>query len=273
MKPFPYIVVLFLLLGVTACSQPAPRGGTPIVVISTDMGDIKIKLYDETPQHRDNFLKLAREGFYNDLLFHRVIKQFMIQGGDPASRNAAPGTRLGGGNPGYTIPAELMPALYHKKGALAAARTGDQVNPKRESSGSQFYIVVGKVWRGGELDTLEMKLADNQRQLIYRNLFTPAQEELNKLRQENKTEAFNAKMATLQAKADSLVKASPVYRFSQEQRTTYTTTGGTPHLDGAYTVFGEVIEGLDVLDKIVVVKTDQADRPLQDVKMKVKVIE
>ena len=237
------------------------------------MGDIKVKLFDETPQHRDNFMKLAGDGFYDGLLFHRVINNFMVQGGDPDSKNAEPGGRLGSGGPGYTVPAEIIDGFYHKKGALAAARQGDQVNPERRSSGSQFYIVQGKIWRQGELDTMEMQRNMGLQQSIFNKHFTAAQEELNRFRQENNEAGFNVRVAGLREEADSIFRATPKFSFSQQQRIDYTTIGGYPSLDGAYTVFGEVVEGLEVIDKIAVVETDAANRPLVDVKMKVKVID
>ena len=192
-----------------------------VVQIITDFGTMKIKLYNQTPQHRDNFLKLASSGYFNDLLFHRVIKGFMIQGGDPDSKGAPAGKPLGNGGPDYTIPAEFVPTLFHKKGALAAARQGDGVNPLKASSGSQFYIVQGKTYTDEELTMMEKR---------YNTIWTP------------------------------------------EERTAYKTVGGTPMLDKSYTVFGEVIEGMEVIDKIAAVKTAQGDRPLTDVKMTVKVI-
>lgn len=192
-----------------------------MVLIHTDYGDMKVKLYDETPKHRDNFLKLAQEGYYDNTLFHRVIKDFMVQGGDPDSKNAQPGQMLGSGGPGYTVPAEFVPSFFHKKGALAAARQGDQVNPTKSSSGSQFYLVQGKPATDQELDMIQQRL--------------------------------NVK-------------------FTPEQREIYKTKGGTPFLDQNYTVFGEVVEGLDVLDKIANVPTQPGDRPVGDVKMTIKVI-
>ncbi|MGB1242009.1 MAG: peptidylprolyl isomerase [Chitinophagales bacterium] len=193
------------------------------VKISTEMGDMIAVLYNRTPQHRDNFLKLAGEGFFNDLLFHRVINNFMIQGGDPQSKGAEAGKPLGAGGPGYTVPAEFdFPDLFHKKGALSAARQGDSANPQKTSSGSQFYVVQGKKAMPQELQQLEQRL--------------------------------NTK-------------------FTPEQIETYRTTGGTPFLDSNYTVFGEVIEGLDVIDKIATVKTAPGDRPVEDVKMTVTVVE
>lgn len=262
--------MMFLLWGGTSCGHSGKQPEGNMVIISTSMGDMKVRLYNETPLHRDNFLKLTGEGFYNDLLFHRVINDFMVQCGDPDSKNALPGVRLGNGGPGYTIPAEFVPSLFHKKGALAAARQGDQTNPEKASSGSQFYIVQGKIFRQGELDTLEIKMNDGLQQNIMRTLFLPAQEELNRYRNENNQEAFNLKVAELQAKADSIFAATPKMKFTEAQRQAYTTVGGTPHLDGGYTVFGEVVEGLEVLDKIAASETDQADRPLEDIKLKIR---
>ncbi|MDR0972065.1 MAG: peptidylprolyl isomerase [Bacteroidales bacterium] len=193
-----------------------------MVLIKTDYGDMKVVLYNETPQHRDNFIKLAKEGFFDGTLFHRVIDGFMIQGGDPDSKTAKKGQQLGQGGPSYTIPAEFNNSLIHKKGALAAARMADQVNPQKASSGSQFYISQGKVYSNEELNNLENRMG---------------------------------------------------VRFNDIQRKAYTTEGGVPFLDYQYTVFGQVIEGLDVIDKIAKVKKDRADRPLEDIKMSVSIIE
>ena len=272
MKKLYFILLIFSLLGDISCSQPVQKTEGPVVLISTDLGDIKVKLYNETPLHRDNFLKLAGEGYYDGILFHRVINHFMIQTGDPESKGAAPGIQLGRGGPDYTVPAEFVPGLYHKKGAIAAARQGDNTNPQKASSGSQFYIVQGKIWRSGELDTIEMRINGNMRQGILRSVITPYQEELNKYRQENNEAAFNQKVAELQVKADSLFNVAPKFKYTDEQRQTYMTLGGYPMLDGNYTVFGEVLEGLEVIDKIASVKTDQFDRPVQDVKLKISVL-
>lgn len=209
-------IVFLVILGTFSCKKKEV-----IVQISTEYGDIKIKLYNETPLHRDNFVKLTKEGFYNGTLFHRVIQDFMIQGGDPDSKDAKPDVMLGNGGPGYTIPAEIASHLFHKKGALAAARMGDNVNPKRESSGSQFYIVHGQKFNDEQMNMMEQQ----------RNI-----------------------------------------TFTEEQRDIYKTIGGTPHLDTQYTVFGEVIEGLDVVDKIAASKTASANRPEEDIKMTIKII-
>ena len=191
------------------------------VLLVTDQGDITIRLSNATPLHRDNFLKLVKVGYYDNVLFHRVIRNFMIQTGDPNSKDAAPGIPLGNGGPGYTIPAEFVPSLFHKKGAIAAARMGDNVNPAKASSGSQFYFVQGNIFSDVGLDSLE----------IYR---------------------LNGK------------------KIPAEIREVYKTIGGTPHLDQGYTVFGEVIRGLETVDKIAAVKTSTGmdrDRPLEDIKI------
>lgn len=216
----PAVILMFATIAF-AFNKSEKKEKVTYVEITTDYGKMKIKLYNETPKHRDNFIKLAKEGYYNDLLFHRVIKAFMIQGGDPNSRGAAEGTMLGSGGPGYTIPAEFNPLLCHKKGALSAARQGDQVNPKKESSGSQFYIVQGTKQTDADLDRMEAQLK---------------------------------------------------IKYTPEQRNAYKTQGGTPFLDMNYTVFGEVVEGLDVIDKIAAVQTKPGDRPVKDVKMTVKVL-
>lgn len=186
------------------------------VEMETTMGKITLLLYDKTPHHRDNFVKLVNERVYDGLLFHRVIRNFMVQAGDPKSRDAKPGQMLGDGSLGYTIPAEINKHYFHKRGALCAARQGDNVNPKRESSASQFYIVQGNRWDNQQLDMMEKRMGKS---------------------------------------------------FSPEQRKAYTTVGGTPHLDGEYTVFGEVIKGMEVIDKIAEMPTDRADRPMQDVRI------
>ena len=191
------------------------------VLMQTTMGDMVIRLSDSTPLHRDNFLKLVKVGFYDSLLFHRVIKYFMIQGGDPNSKRAEAGKPLGDGSLGYTVPAEFRKTLFHKKGALAAARMGDNINPAKESSGSQFYIAQGKIFTDAGLDSLE-------------------------------TTRLNGR------------------KIPAEQREVYKTIGGTPHLDQGYTVYGEVVKGLDVVDKIAAVQTSRGqdrDRPLQDVRI------
>ena len=206
------ILSAFVLSLMVACSPKQD-----LYLIETNLGTMTVKLYDSTPQHRDNFVKLVNEAYYDDLLFHRVIAGFMVQGGDPDSRNAPPSKRLGGGGPNYKIDAEI--GAYHFKGALSAARQGDQVNPQKKSSGSQFYVVQGKKATDQELQAMEQRKG-----IIY----------------------------------------------SAEDRERYKTVGGTPFLDNDYTVFGEVVEGMEVIDKIAAVKTAPGDRPIEDIKMKIR---
>ena len=209
------IVSLLIMINLTGLNlQAQDTAGKHLIKIETSLGDMDIRLYDATPAHRDNMIKLIKEGFYKDQLFHRVIKDFMIQGGDPHSLGAEKGQRLGTGGPGYTVPAEFNPKLLHKKGALAAARKGDRENPEQASSGSQFYIVQGRVLTAEEVNILSQR---------------------------------------------------GVATFTEESASIYTSLGGTPHLDGAYTVFGEVIEGLDIIDSIASQECDPYNRPIDDV--------
>ena len=228
MKTNKLLIIAVLAVVLAACGAGSKKSNDmekrTQVKIETTMGDIVVELYNETPKHRDNFIKLAKEGVYDSTLFHRVIKAFMIQAGDPDSKTANDTAQLGGGDVGYTVPAEFVPQFFHKKGALAAARQGDAVNPKKESSGSQFYIVHGQKY--------------NEQQL---------------------------KMMQMQRKS--------TIEYTPEQIETYKTIGGTPFLDNDYTVFGEVVEGLDVIDKIAAVQCDRNNRPVADVKMKISVIE
>ncbi len=238
------------------------------------MGDITVRLYDETPIHRDNFLKLASEGFFDGTLFHRVIKQFMIQGGDPDSKGAPIEKNLGTGDPGYTLPAEIQPErLFHKRGALSAARLGDEVNPKKESSGSQFYIVWGKVYKPAELKQMEHQLKMQQEQNIFNALATERREEIMNLRRNRDRDGLMELQEKLGKLAVEKSKEMGTPSFTPEQVDVYTTAGGTPFLDGGYTVFGEVEEGLDVVERIQNVETQLNDRPKVDVSMTVTVLE
>ncbi|MBR4294690.1 MAG: peptidylprolyl isomerase [Bacteroidaceae bacterium] len=243
------------------------------VKITTTMGDITVRLYDETPLHRDNFLKLAAEEFFNGTLFHRVIKDFMIQGGDPNSKGAPAGMNLGSGGPGYTIPAEIQPALFHKRGALSAARLGDEVNPTKESSGSQFYIVWGKVYKAPELKQLEHQMKMQQEQNIFNALAMEHREEIMNLRRNRDRDGLMELQDKLAKMAMDKSKELGAPAFTPEQVEAYTTLGGTPFLDGGYTVFGEVEEGLDVVEAIQNVETSAGDRPKTDVVMNVAVME
>jgi peptidyl-prolyl cis-trans isomerase B (cyclophilin B) len=244
------------------------------IKIKTTMGDILVRLYDETPLHRDNFLKLAGEGFFDGTLFHRVIKDFMIQGGDPDSKGAPAGKSLGTGGPGYTIPAEInAKELFHKRGALSAARLGDEVNPTKESSGSQFYIVWGKTYKSAELKQMERQMEMQQEQSIFGALAAEHREEIMTLRRNRD----RAGLMELQEKLgkEAMQKSKEMGRpcFTPEQVEAYTTQGGTPFLDGGYTVFGEVIEGLDIVEQIQATATHRDDRPKTDISMEVEVLE
>ena len=244
------------------------------VKITTTLGDITVRLYDETPKHRDNFLKLAKEGFYDGTLFHRVIKEFMIQGGDPESKGAPMDKMLGTGGPDYTIPAEFVyPQLFHKRGALSAARTGDEVNPKRESSGSQFYIVWGKVYKPQELQQMERQMAMQQEQSVFNGLVQENREKIMDLRRNRDRAGLQELQDDLVAQTKALCKEMPKPSFTQEQMEVYTTLGGTPFLDNQYTVFGEVESGLEVVEKIQNSETMRGDRPKKDVSMTVVVVD
>ena len=266
------VVLSFLLvvsIVVTSCQEKTKK-----VLIKTPYGDMKIKLYEDTPEHRENFLKLAEEGFYDDLLFHRVIEGFMIQGGDPDSRDAGKNQQLGSGGPGYKLSAEInYPEHYHKKGALSAARQGDQANPEKASSGSQFYIVQGKTYTEDELDQLEEKLTQRNIQSRMFELLEPHRDSLMAMQNRGNREGFKSLVDEVEQEAMEELGDSAEFSFTEEIRETYTTIGGTPMLDGAYTVFGEVEEGLHVIDSIAGVATNNADRPVEDVQMEVEVIE
>lgn len=247
------------------------------VKIDTSFGEITVRLYDETPLHRDNFVKLAREGYFDGMLFHRVIRDFMIQGGDPDSKTASPGQSLGTGGPGYTIEAEIRKDLFHKRGALAAARQGDQVNPQRRSSGSQFYIVWGQIYKEGQLRQLSKQMEMQQMQQIFDTLAMEHRDEVFRLRKERNhaglQELQDKLVAETEAKFKAMKEKGEISGLSDEQIRIYTTVGGTPHLDGQYTVFGEVVEGLDVVEKIQDAETSSSDRPEDDIKMKMTILE
>ena len=251
------------------------RNNMSKVQIKTSLGDITVRLYDETPLHRDNFIKLAKEGYYNGTLFHRVIKNFMIQGGDPDSKGAAAGVQLGTGGPGYTVPAEFVyPQYFHKKGALAAARQSDQVNPEKKSSGSQFYIVTGEVYSAGKLTQLEKQLEQRMLQSIFDSLVVENRDKILQLRRNRDQAGIAAIQEQLQKDTFAKAKEMGKPKFTDAQREAYTTVGGTPFLDNDYTVFGEVEEGMDVIDAIQNVATGVGDRPNNDVVMiEVNVIE
>ena len=238
------------------------------VEIKTSLGDIEVALYNETPQHRDNFIKLVKEGYYDGVLFHRVINEFMIQTGDGNSKNAKPGERLGNGEPGYTLPAEFVyPKLFHKRGVLAAARLGDQMNPERRSSGSQFYIVTGKKFTAQQLAQMESSRRNKQLQAVFNELAAPHRRDVMTWRREGNNAAIDSLQNKLVAEAEAKVAEQGAFTFTAAQLEAYQSVGGTPHLDGEYTVFGEVTKGMDVVEKIEKSKTDRNDRPEEDVKI------
>lgn len=239
------------------------------VEIKTSLGDIVVALYNETPIHRDNFIKLVNENYYDGVLFHRVIKDFMIQTGDGNSKTAGPDDHLGTGDPGYTLQAEFVyPKYFHKKGALAAARTADQVNPERRSSGSQFYIVTGQVYGVGQLEQMGKQLAEQQKGQRFQQLAMQHRDEIMRWQAEKDTTSLMRLQSQLIAQVNEEAAKNPAPGFTQEQIQAYSSVGGTPHLDGQYTVFGEVISGMEVVDKIQNVATRGGDdRPLQDIKI------
>lgn len=279
MKQNFWILLIILACSAVACKSGQKKDGNmekeTVLKIETSMGDIKVKLYNETPKHRDNFIKLAKDGTYNGTLFHRVIKDFMVQAGDPESKNAPKGKMLGSGDVGYTVPAEFVyPKYFHKKGALSAARQGDEVNPKKESSGCQFYIVTGKVFNDSTLLNMEQQKNQNKVTEAFNALAQKHMKEIYKMRKANDQDGLYALQDSLFIQAEAEAAKQPDFHFTPEQIKAYTTVGGTPHLDGEYTVFGEVVEGMDIVDKIQQVKTDRSDRPEEDVKIiNVSVIE
>lgn len=239
------------------------------VKIQTSLGDIVVRLYDETPVHRDNFVKLAKDGYYDGTLFHRVIKDFMIQGGDPNSKGAPAGKGLGTGGPDYTLEAEIKDGLFHKRGALAAARQGDEVNPERRSSGSQFYIVWGQVYKEGQLRQFSKQLKMQRMQEIFNGLAAEHRDEIMQMRRERNRVALQELQDKLAAEAET--RAAEYAGLTDEQLKIYSTVGGTPHLDGQYTVFGEVEEGLEVVEMIQNSATASDDRPMDDITMNISV--
>lgn len=241
------------------------------VKIQTMLGDIVVRLYDETPIHRDNFVKLVREGYYDGTLFHRVIKDFMIQGGDPDSKGAPAGKTLGVGGPDYTLEAEIKEGLFHKRGALAAARQGDEVNPERRSSGSQFYIVWGQKYNEGQLRQFSKQLKMQKIQAIFNQLASEHRAEIMQMRRDRNRAGLQELQDRLAAEAEK--QASDYIGLTEERQSIYSTLGGTPHLDGQYTVFGEVEDGLDVVEMIQASATGRGDRPVDDIEMRITVVE
>jgi cyclophilin family peptidyl-prolyl cis-trans isomerase len=270
-KLLPGLVVLLLFI---SCND---KQDGDLVQIRTPYGDIVVKLYDKTPLHHRNFMKLVESGYYNGTLFHRVINKFMIQGGDPVSRHAKPGQLLGDGDTSYTIPFEYVPEYIHKRGVLAAARENDDINPKKASSGGQFYIVQGKRFTHQELDAVELKVERRTKQYILMNLLMKQGDstELKEFRSfvdKRDTASIRKVIEKYHDAVEAGYRITKPFKLDQYQRQVYETIGGTPHLDGAYTVFGEVVSGMDIVDKIASMKTDTNDRPFIDIPMTMKII-
>lgn len=274
MKTNRFLSICLAVLTLTACGAGTQKNTNDMenenrtrVKVETTLGHFTVALYDETPKHRDNFIKLVKEGVYDSTLFHRVIKQFMIQAGDPDSKQAADDAMLGSGDVGYTVPAEFNPKLFHKKGVLAAARQGDDVNPEKASSGCQFYIVTGRVFTQEQLVGMEKKINAQREEAIFNNLARKYMKEIFRMRKAGDNDGLLELQDTLNQQTHELAKKEPKFRFTPEQIEAYSTVGGAPHLDGSYTVFGEVVDGMDVVDEIEKVKTNRADRPLENVRI------
>ena len=238
------------------------------IAVETTAGNFTVLLYGDTPKHRENFVKLAEEGYYDGTLFHRVINEFMIQAGDPDSRTATAGQRLGMGGPDYKIDAEIVfPKHFHKRGALAAARQGDQVNPEKKSSGSQFYIVTGRKSSPQEIEQIDAMLQTRARQQIFNRLAQSHRDSIMAMQRSGDSAGLETLRQNLIAQTEVEAASNAPLMVTPEMRDAYTSVGGAPHLDGDYTVFGEVIEGMDTIDKIEKVETDGADRPKEDVRI------
>ena len=269
------LLICLAFIALTACSAGSKKQTNhhmenekrTLVKLETTMGNITVALYNETPKHRDNFIKLVKEGVCDSTLFHRVIKQFMIQAGDPDSKNASDTAMLGSGDVGYTIPAEFNPKFFHKKGVLAAARQGDDVNPEKASSGCQFYIVTGRKFTEPQLLGMENKINEQREEALFDSLARQHMKEIYKMRKAGDNAGLLELQDTLEAQARELADKEEKFRFTPEQIKAYSTIGGAPHLDGSYTVFGEVTEGMEVVDNIEIAKTNRADRPIANIRI------
>lgn len=263
-KVIPLIASIIIL----SCSATV-RNENTLISIKTSLGDIKIKLYDNTPQHRDNFIKLVNSGFYEGVSFHRIIKGFMIQAGDPLTKTGSK-TDIADSLNSYTIPAEFDSRNFHKKGALAAARQGNDINPEMRSSGTQFYIVQGVKYTDEELNQSELRINSNLKQTLFNTLL---KETSDSVRLTGKTISAGEIQEIASVKMFEYLTKNQDFKIPEDHRIIYKSLGGTPRLDGTYTVFGEVIEGLDIVDKIASVPTDGTDKPINDIKiLKIKIV-
>jgi cyclophilin family peptidyl-prolyl cis-trans isomerase len=259
---FRYLTATAFLLTIASCNTSGGNENT-MVLIKTSSGDIKVKLYDATPLHRDNFIKLVNMGFYDGISFHRVISDFMIQAGDPSTRTGLTKEQLDTLD-SYTIPAEFRREYYHRKGALAAAREGNNVNPAMSSSGTQFYIVQGKKYTAEELKTTEERLNSGLKQVVFSKFI---KETADSARISGTTLSESEIQERASMKMFKYLTTEGEYKFSQEQIDAYMNIGGVPRLDATYTVFGEVVEGLEIVDKIAASPTNQADKPVNDIRI------
>lgn len=270
-----YLIISTLFLTIaafTACSgnknKKQMEDKRTRIEFQTTMGNFTVALYNETPKHRENFIKLVKEGAYDSTLFHRVINKFMIQAGDPQSKTASDSANLGNGDVGYTVDAEFMPEkLFHKRGALAAAREGDQVNPEKRSSGCQFYVVTGRKFNDDQILSMEKHIND---QMLESEFYRLARKDMDKIQQmqaSGDNEGLMDMQEKLEKEAFANVEKKGFFKYSPEQVKAYKTIGGTPHLDGAYTVFGEVVDGMDTIEKIEVARTNKMDRPLENIRI------
>jgi peptidyl-prolyl cis-trans isomerase B (cyclophilin B) len=267
----PLLLFLGLSLLLSCCKAQSKKDF--VVTISTRYGNMVAILYDDTPKHKQNFIKLAREHYFDSLLFHRVIKDFMIQGGDPDSKKAGKGAHLGQGGPGYTIDAEFNPRFFHEKGALSAARLSDQMNPTKASSGSQFYIVQGKTYTEAELKLDPKKMTSAYQQFFSKPENKKFYDSIGTFMRNNDNKGYENYIVSLKPVVEEQLGVKLDRDISLEALRIYTTIGGAPHLDGQYTVFGKIIQGLEVIDKIALQPKDQSDRPLEDIRMAIKVEE
>lgn len=260
MKSSVVITMLMLLFsGALISCNDNPEKET-LVLLRTNFGDIKVRLDNSTPGHRDNFISLVKTGFYDSILFHRVIDDFMIQAGDPATKMEM--NEENSANYIYTIPAEINDSLYHRRGVIAAARQGDQVNPERASSGTQFYIVEGRTFNDDELDGIEDRINSTVQQAVFYKYLKAERDRVNESG-DTKTAAEIQEFASILT-YDEIAEMEP-YVIPESRREIYRNEGGTPHLDWQYTVFGEVIEGMEVVKSIASVETDNRDRPVEEV--------
>jgi len=260
-----FVTIIFSLF--TFCNRVS-KDDSHYVKIITDKGEIEVRLYNQTPKHRDNFLKLSNEKFFDGQIFHRIIDNFVVQGGDPSTITAKPDSLYGNKDSGYLIDAEIIDSLIHKRGAVGMAREGDEINPEKKSSGSQFYLVKGKIYTNAQLDELEKKKDSKNKSNLYKKLL---QEKISSFNNQKLIDTISISLDVSMA-IDSIWENYPKFKFSDKQRKIYTTIGGIPQLDGNYTVFGEIIKGLNIVDELSSVQTDKNDRPLQDIKFSVSVI-